>query len=109
VLDVMRRPPPGTGSRRIGTCVGGAPRLVVARTGLGGTRLVDLPIGEQLRRICGQARGSGDGKAGGQSWAGAAMPSSCSPWSNVAAVSRQSASRLHRSAGVSARSTGQAS
>ena len=26
--------------------------MVVARTGLGGTRVVDLPIGEQLPRIC---------------------------------------------------------
>jgi hydrogenase expression/formation protein HypE len=25
---------------------------VVARTALGGTRVVDLPIGEQLPRIC---------------------------------------------------------
>ena len=28
------------------------PGMVVARTGLGGTRVVDLPIGEQLPRIC---------------------------------------------------------
>jgi hydrogenase expression/formation protein HypE len=26
--------------------------MVTARTGLGGTRVVDLPIGEQLPRIC---------------------------------------------------------
>ncbi|MGZ8803111.1 MAG: hydrogenase expression/formation protein HypE, partial [Mycobacterium sp.] len=26
--------------------------MVVARTALGGTRVVDLPIGEQLPRIC---------------------------------------------------------
>jgi hydrogenase expression/formation protein HypE len=25
---------------------------VVARTGLGGTRVIDLPLGEQLPRIC---------------------------------------------------------
>ena len=28
------------------------PGMVVARTGFGGTRVVDLPIGEQLPRIC---------------------------------------------------------
>jgi hydrogenase expression/formation protein HypE len=28
------------------------PAMVVARTGLGGTRVIDLPIGEQLPRIC---------------------------------------------------------
>ncbi len=40
------------GPRRIGSCVAEHPRMVVARTGLGGTRVVDLPIGEQLPRIC---------------------------------------------------------
>jgi hypothetical protein len=28
------------------------PAMVVARTGLGATRVVDLPVGEQLPRIC---------------------------------------------------------
>lgn len=42
----------GAGARQIGTCVAEHPRMVVARTGLGGTRVVDLPIGEQLPRIC---------------------------------------------------------
>lgn len=36
----------------IGEAVEAHPGLVVARTGLGGTRVVDLPIGEQLPRIC---------------------------------------------------------
>jgi hydrogenase expression/formation protein HypE len=36
----------------IGTCVPEHPGMVVARTALGGTRVVDLPIGEQLPRIC---------------------------------------------------------
>ena len=36
----------------IGTCVDDHPGMVVAKTGLGGTRVVDLPIGEQLPRIC---------------------------------------------------------
>jgi len=26
--------------------------MVVTKTGLGGTRVVDIPIGEQLPRIC---------------------------------------------------------
>lgn len=52
VLAVMRTHPLGTGAARIGTCVSEHPRMVVARTGLGGTRVVDLPIGEQLPRIC---------------------------------------------------------
>ena len=52
LLETMRRHPLGTGASRIGTCVAEHPRLVVARTGLGGTRVVDLPIGEQLPRIC---------------------------------------------------------
>ncbi|MGZ4426402.1 MAG: hydrogenase expression/formation protein HypE [Nocardioidaceae bacterium] len=52
VLDAMRRHPLGQGARRIGSCVADHPRMVVARTGLGGTRVVDLPIGEQLPRIC---------------------------------------------------------
>ena len=42
----------GAGRRGIGACVAEHPRMVVARTGLGGTRVVDLPIGEQLPRIC---------------------------------------------------------
>jgi hydrogenase expression/formation protein HypE len=36
----------------IGGCVAEHPGMVVTRTGLGGTRVVDLPIGEQLPRIC---------------------------------------------------------
>jgi hydrogenase expression/formation protein HypE len=52
VLAAMRAHPYGTGARRIGTCVGEHPGMVVARTALGGTRVVNLPIGEQLPRIC---------------------------------------------------------
>lgn len=52
VLAVMRRHPLGGSATRIGTCVAEHPRMVVARTGLGGTRVVDMPIGEQLPRIC---------------------------------------------------------
>ncbi len=52
VLAALRAHPLGRGAQRIGTCVDEHPRMVVARTGLGGTRVVDLPIGEQLPRIC---------------------------------------------------------
>jgi hydrogenase expression/formation protein HypE len=52
VLAAMRGHPYGTGARRIGTCVPEHPGMVVARTALGGTRVVNLPIGEQLPRIC---------------------------------------------------------
>jgi hydrogenase expression/formation protein HypE len=52
VLAAMRAHPYGAGARRIGTCVAGHPGMVVARTALGGTRVVNLPIGEQLPRIC---------------------------------------------------------
>lgn len=52
VLEAMQKHPLGVSATRIGTCVAEHPRMVVARTGLGGTRVVDLPIGEQLPRIC---------------------------------------------------------
>ncbi|GID30404.1 hydrogenase expression/formation protein HypE [Paractinoplanes brasiliensis] len=52
VLAAMRAHPYGAGARRIGTCVAEHPGMVVARTALGGTRVVSMPIGEQLPRIC---------------------------------------------------------
>ncbi|MDQ6714779.1 MAG: hydrogenase expression/formation protein HypE [Actinomycetota bacterium] len=52
VLEAMQAHPLGRGSCRVGTCVPEHPRMVVAKTGMGGTRVVDLPIGEQLPRIC---------------------------------------------------------
>ncbi|MEU3708556.1 hydrogenase expression/formation protein HypE [Streptomyces catenulae] len=52
VLAAMRAHPLGTGATVIGECVTDHPGMVVARTGLGGTRVVDLPLGEQLPRIC---------------------------------------------------------
>jgi hydrogenase expression/formation protein HypE len=52
VLAAMRRHELGAGAVVIGTCVPDHPGMVVTRTGLGGTRVVDLPIGEQLPRIC---------------------------------------------------------
>lgn len=52
VLDAMRSHPYGGGARQIGICVPEHPGMVVARTALGGTRVVNMPIGEQLPRIC---------------------------------------------------------
>ena len=52
LLETMHRHPLGAGARRIGTCVEDHPGMVVVRTGLGGTRVLDLPLGEQLPRIC---------------------------------------------------------
>jgi len=52
VLTAMRGHQHGRGAVVIGRCVAEHPGMVVTRTGLGGTRVVDLPIGEQLPRIC---------------------------------------------------------
>jgi hydrogenase expression/formation protein HypE len=52
VVAAMRQHPLGAKASRIGTCVEQHRGAVVARTGLGGTRVIDLPIGEQLPRIC---------------------------------------------------------
>ncbi|MCX3062869.1 hydrogenase expression/formation protein HypE [Streptomyces beihaiensis] len=52
VLAAMRAHPLGRAATVIGECVDDHAGMVVARTGLGGTRVVDLPLGEQLPRIC---------------------------------------------------------
>jgi hydrogenase expression/formation protein HypE len=52
VLTAMHAHPLGIRAAVIGHCVPEHPGMVVARTALGGTRVVDLPIGEQLPRIC---------------------------------------------------------
>ena len=52
VLEAMQAHPLGRRSCQVGSCVPEHPRMVVAKTGMGGTRVVDLPIGEQLPRIC---------------------------------------------------------
>lgn len=52
VLAVMRAHPLGVGAAIIGECVAEHPGMVVASTSFGGTRVVDMPIGEQLPRIC---------------------------------------------------------
>jgi len=52
VLAAMRAHEYGAEAAVIGECVETHPGMVVARTGLGATRVVDLPLGEQLPRIC---------------------------------------------------------
>ncbi|MGI8701423.1 MAG: hydrogenase expression/formation protein HypE [Nocardioidaceae bacterium] len=52
VLEAMRAHEYGRDACVIGSCVEEHPGMVVAQTGLGGTRVVDLPLGEQLPRIC---------------------------------------------------------
>ncbi len=52
VLAVLRSHPVGAGAQRIGTVAGAPPGMVVMRTGLGGTRVVDTLPGDQLPRIC---------------------------------------------------------
>ena len=42
----------GSGAARIGTAVAAHPGVVTITTGIGGSRVVDLPLAEQLPRIC---------------------------------------------------------
>jgi hydrogenase expression/formation protein HypE len=52
VLAAMQASDVGAGARVIGRVVEQHPGVVVARTGLGATRVVERPLGEQLPRIC---------------------------------------------------------
>ncbi|MBN8636709.1 MAG: hydrogenase expression/formation protein HypE [Anaerolineae bacterium] len=52
VLDAMRQHPSGQDAARIGQVVADHPGMVVSKTGIGGTRVVSMQIGEQLPRIC---------------------------------------------------------
>jgi hydrogenase expression/formation protein HypE len=52
VLAAMRAHPLGQRAAQIGQVVAAHPGMITARTGLGGTRVVDMQIGEQLPRIC---------------------------------------------------------
>jgi hydrogenase expression/formation protein HypE len=52
VLAALRAHPLGARAAIVGEAVEEHPGMVVARTGLGATRVVDLPLGEQLPRIC---------------------------------------------------------
>ncbi|HET6845361.1 MAG TPA: hydrogenase expression/formation protein HypE, partial [Anaerolineales bacterium] len=51
-LSCMRASPYGRDAVRIGQVVSEHPGMVVARTSVGGKRVVDLPAGELLPRIC---------------------------------------------------------
>ena len=52
VLGAMRRHEHGRDAVRLGRVVADHPGLVAMRTTLGGKRIVPMPIGEQLPRIC---------------------------------------------------------
>jgi hydrogenase expression/formation protein HypE len=52
VLDAMHKHRYGREAAIIGRVVGDHPGMVVARTSIGGNRVVDLPAGELLPRIC---------------------------------------------------------
>lgn len=52
LLPGMQQHPLGAKATIIGEVTDQHPGMVVARTGLGGTRVVDMQIGEQLPRIC---------------------------------------------------------
>ncbi|MGD2051942.1 MAG: hydrogenase expression/formation protein HypE [Acidimicrobiia bacterium] len=52
VLSAMQAHPAGNGAVVIGRVVDDHPGVVVARTAIGGTRIVDTQIGQQLPRIC---------------------------------------------------------
>ncbi len=52
ILDVMRRRPYGQMAARIGEVVREHPGMVTLRTGIGGERILGMPEGEMLPRIC---------------------------------------------------------
>jgi hydrogenase expression/formation protein HypE len=52
VLEAMRANPLGRDAVIIGEAVESHPGMVLLKTEIGGTRVVDLPFGEQLPRIC---------------------------------------------------------
>jgi len=52
VLTALRGTAAGAGAAVIGAVTGEHPGVVTARTGLGATRVVDRPLGEQLPMIC---------------------------------------------------------
>jgi hydrogenase expression/formation protein HypE len=51
-LEALRAHPLGENAARIGVVTEEHPGLVLARTGIGGRRVVDMPLGELLPRIC---------------------------------------------------------
>jgi hydrogenase expression/formation protein HypE len=51
-LAAMRHHPLGVGAADIGVVQAGEPGRVTMRTSFGGSRIVDMLVGEQLPRIC---------------------------------------------------------
>ncbi len=51
-LAAMRAHPQGSGAVRVGEIHAAPPGIVVLRTGMGGTRIVDMLVGDPLPRIC---------------------------------------------------------
>jgi hydrogenase expression/formation protein HypE len=51
-VRALRSHPVGRSAARIGTVTGERPGLVLLRTGLGASRVVDMLPGDQLPRIC---------------------------------------------------------
>jgi hydrogenase expression/formation protein HypE len=51
-LHALRAHPLGGNATRIGVVTEEHPGMVLARTGIGGRRVVDMPLGELLPRIC---------------------------------------------------------
>jgi hydrogenase expression/formation protein HypE len=52
VLQAMRAVPQGREARRIGRVVAGHAGMVLVKTEVGGSRIIDVPFSEQLPRIC---------------------------------------------------------
>lgn len=52
VLEAMRRTPQGCDARLVGRAVNEHRGMVLLKTEIGGTRILDLPFTEQLPRIC---------------------------------------------------------
>ncbi len=52
VLELLRAHPLGREAARIGQVTAEHPRMLVARTSIGGNRVIPVQIGEQLPRIC---------------------------------------------------------
>jgi hydrogenase expression/formation protein HypE len=52
ILTEMRKYPAGIDAVRIGKVVADHPGVVLAKTSIGGSRVVDIPAGELLPRIC---------------------------------------------------------
>jgi hydrogenase expression/formation protein HypE len=51
-LAAMRSHPLGAGAAAVGHVAAEPPGVVVLRTGFGGTRIVDMLVGDPLPRIC---------------------------------------------------------